>query len=79
MGDRELFELSRGQHGLVTCDQVVRLLSLRQLEHRLEVGLLEPVHRGVYRLAGSPVSWHQRLRAAVLAAEPGAAVAGGSP
>jgi len=42
------------------------------IDHRVGRRLLLPVHAGVYRLAGSPVTWHQRIMAATLAAGPGA-------
>lgn len=41
---------------------------------RLRHGVWVPVHPGVYRVAGAPVTWGQRLHAACLAAGPGAAV-----
>jgi len=39
---------------------------------RLESGRWETLHPAVYRLAGTPASWHQGLMAACLAAGPGA-------
>lgn len=44
-----------------------------QLQRWLTQGRLERMQRGVYRLAGAPVTWEQRLLAAVLGAGPGAA------
>jgi very-short-patch-repair endonuclease len=42
------------------------------VRHRVEVGRWEHVARGVYRVAGAPRTWRQRLIAAVFAAGPGA-------
>jgi len=46
--------------------------SLRQVQHRRETGCWEQMHDGVYRVAGVPPSWEQRVLAACLAAGPGA-------
>ncbi len=55
--------------------------SLRQVQHRRETGRWEQMHyTGVYRVAGSPASWEQRLLAGCLAAGTGAVASlGGSP
>jgi very-short-patch-repair endonuclease len=37
------------------------------LAHAVAIGRLEPVRRGVYRVAGAPTTWHQQILAAVLA------------
>jgi predicted transcriptional regulator of viral defense system len=47
------------------------VLSPDQVRHRLRAGRLEPVRRGVYRIAGTPVTWQPSLLAACLAV-PGA-------
>ena len=50
-----------------------RLLELgtrRQIEHRLAHHRLEGVHEAVYRVVGSPPTWHQQLVAACLSAAP---------
>jgi hypothetical protein len=48
--------------------------SVRQVQRRRETGRWEQMHPGVYRVAGSPASWEQRLFAACLAAGRGAVV-----
>jgi len=58
---------------LFTLDQALAAgYSLRQVQHRRESGCWDQVHAGVYRVAGAPSSWDQRLRAACLAAGAGA-------
>ena len=44
-----------------------------QLQRWLEEERLQKVHRGVYRLAGAPMTWEQQMLAAVLGAGPGSA------
>ena len=67
--------LTARQHSLVTRDQVLGAgISEATLQRCLDDGVLEVVHPTVYRPAGAPRSWKQRLLAAVLAAGPGAAV-----
>jgi predicted transcriptional regulator of viral defense system len=68
MSEAALHDLARRQHGLVSRAQAREHLSSAAIRHRLEVGLYESTHAGVYRLAGSPVTWRQELMAAVLAA-----------
>jgi very-short-patch-repair endonuclease len=65
--DRRLLELAGRQHYVVARDQLLEFGSVRQIEYRLETGLLERVYEGVYRIAGSPRTWHQQLLAACLA------------
>jgi hypothetical protein len=65
--DRRLLEIAGGQHSLVARDQLLEFGSERQIEYRLARRRLERVHDGVYRLAGSPPTWHQQLLAACLA------------
>ncbi len=65
--DRRMLELAGHQHSVVTREQLLEFGSRRHVEHRLKKRLLEHVHDGVYRLAGSPKSWHQQLLAATLA------------
>jgi len=65
--DRRLLELAGSQHYVVARDQLLKLGSVRQIEYRLETGLLERVYEGVYRVVGSPCTWHQQLLAACLA------------
>lgn len=57
------------QYGIVTASQLHGLgLTPRQLDGWVLAGRLTPVRRGLYRLAGSPASWHGSVLAAVLAA-----------
>ena len=65
--DRRLLEIAGSQHGLVARDQLSEFGTVRQIEYRLARGRLEQVYEGVYRLAGSPRTWHHRLMAACLA------------
>jgi hypothetical protein len=69
-----MFEDAMRNHGLVTRDGLLGELTRRQIDYRVERGLLVPVHPGVYRVAGAPVTWPQRLQAACLAAGQDAAV-----
>jgi hypothetical protein len=65
--DRRLLELAGRQHYVVAREQLREFGTRRQIEHRLARGRLERVHDGVYRVVGSPNTWHQRLLAACLA------------
>ena len=72
MGEAELFELSRRQHGVVTTTQAEAVLSRGQVRARLRQGRLLPVRIGVIAVAGVPATWEQQLMAAVLAGGDGA-------
>ena len=72
MEGMELSAVAAQQEGLVTRAQARDHLTRKQLESRLATGRLEQVRWGVYRFAGAPVTRWQELRAAVLAAGPGA-------
>lgn len=62
------------QHGVVTRRQLVNAgLSSDTIDHRVAVGKLRVVHRGVYLTLPFPLS-HTREMAAVLASGPGAAL-----
>lgn len=66
--------LAAGQHGVVTCRQLVKAgLTGSAVQRRLRSGRLRPVHRGVYQV-GPIESPRARPMAAVLAAGPGALV-----
>lgn len=66
-------QLAERQHGLITRAQAIEAgLSPAAIRHRLESGRWHLVRGGVYRLPGSPRTWHQRLLAVVLAAGSGA-------
>ena len=67
--DVALDRLAARQYSLAHRTQALDLgMTPRQLHARLEAGILVPVHRGVYRLAGAPTSPEQALLAASLAA-----------
>jgi hypothetical protein len=70
----ELDVLGRRQWGLVTRTQVLEVMSDGQLRRLQDDTQLVPVHRGVYRLAGAPISWRQRAMAACLAYGPPCAI-----
>lgn len=68
MDDRAAMELAGSQHGLITFDQAAATgLTRNQIQHRLNAGMLQPLHEGVYRYAAVPPTWEQRLLAACLA------------
>ena len=71
--DRAIGALAERQHGLVSRPQLLELgLGRRAIEHRLELGRLEPVHRGVYTIGHRLLARDGRWMAAVLACGPGA-------
>lgn len=72
MREHSFFELASRQHGLVERSQIG--LADVEIARLVRARLLVRVHPGVYRVAGAPVTRHQRLLAAVLAAGPGSAV-----
>jgi hypothetical protein len=61
-------DVARRQHGLVTRAQVLAVASDHQLKRSLRNRSLEPVRRGVYRLAGVPETWPQHVLAVCLTA-----------
>ena len=72
MSDAVISPISRRQHGLVTHAQALDVLSSNEVKERLRTRRLEPIRRGVYRVAGAPESWRQHLLAACLSAGDGA-------
>src|SRR5215203_7252223 len=69
--DRAIGALAERQYGLVSRAQLLELgLGRRAIEHRLELGRLEPVHRGVYTIGHRLLSRDGRWMAAVLACGP---------
>jgi very-short-patch-repair endonuclease/predicted transcriptional regulator of viral defense system len=65
--------LAKGQHGVVARCQLVALgFSLNVIEHRVSIGLLHTIHRGVYALGRPDLPPKGRWMAAVLACGPGA-------
>ncbi len=72
MSDAEIAPITRRQLGLLTHVQALDVLSRHELKERLRSRRLEPLRRGVYRVAGAPESWEQHLLAACFAAGEGA-------
>jgi very-short-patch-repair endonuclease len=68
----ETKRLARRQHGLVTRAQVLKTCTERQLRTLVDHGELEFVAQSLYRVGGAPVTWRQKVLAAVLSVGPGA-------
>ena len=66
--------LAAGHNGVLSIRQA-RDASIADhlIEHQLRTGVLEPVHRGVYRHVAAPPSWHASIAAALAASGDGAA------
>ena len=72
--DARCAALARDQHGLITRQQALACgLSVEQIRRRVQKGLWIREHDCVYRLAGTPASWRQRLLAACFAGGRGSA------
>ncbi len=72
--DPTLASIAGSQFALFTLAQALGSgYTLRQVQQRRETGLWIQVHAGVYRVAGAPEGWEQRVLAACLAAGTGAA------
>jgi Transcriptional regulator, AbiEi antitoxin len=70
---RDAWRLARRQHGVVARSQLLALgMSAKAIRHRLRVGRLHEMHRGVYAVGRPGVGPLGRLMAAVLACGPGA-------
>ena len=67
MSDSRLAPYARTQLGLVTRTQALTKLSPHTLDDWVRARRLEPVRRGVYRVAGTPASWRQSILAVCLA------------
>jgi len=68
-GFEAIVGMARAQHGLILRGQLLASgLSPATIQRWMDCGRLEAVHRGVHRLAGAPLTWDQRLWAAVMAA-----------
>lgn len=68
------FRRAAAQHGLVTWQQLIDAgVASSTIAGWVKAGRLIQVQPRVYRVAGAPVTWHQQVLAAVLAAGPGAA------
>jgi very-short-patch-repair endonuclease len=73
--EREVARLAEKQHGVVGRRQLVDIgLSERAVDHRVAMGRLHPVARGVYAVGHKGISQLGRLMAAVLASGPGAVI-----
>jgi hypothetical protein len=69
MDEHQAMELAAGQRGVITFEQAVALGWTRhQVQRRLDSGVLQPLHEGIYRFAAVPPTWDQRLLGACLAA-----------
>jgi very-short-patch-repair endonuclease len=69
--DRMIWALAERQHGVISRSQLLELgLNRGAITHRIELGRLRAVHRGVYRIG--LLSSDGRRMAAVLACGPGA-------
>ena len=65
--------VAAGQHGLITMAQLLDLgLTRKMVEGRIRLGLLHPVHRGVYAVGTPPRTREAHWLAAMLACGPGA-------
>ena len=70
---RELWGLARSQHWVVARAQLLELgFSRMWIEHRIAIGRLHPLHRGVYAVGRPHVTLYGQWMAAVLACGPGA-------
>jgi len=76
--DEAVFALAHGRHGLVTSRELAQAgLTPKAVRHRVRIGWLTRLHRGVY-LVGPLESPLSRPMAAVLATGPGAALSHGA-
>lgn len=77
--DRALALVAARQHGLFSREQARAAgFTDARVHRRLRDGAWIRVSRGVYRIAGAPVTWQQRALAACLIAGPAAAVSHGA-
>jgi very-short-patch-repair endonuclease len=78
MGDtihqsRSAWSLAKRQHGVIARRQLLDLgFSPKAIKHRVSVGRLHPIQRGVYAVGRPAISPHARWMAAVLACGDGA-------
>jgi hypothetical protein len=73
--DRLIAAIAYKQHGNITRQQLLELgLSSSGIAHRIRIGMLYPVFRGVYAVGCPPQTPLQRAAAAVLASGPHAAL-----
>jgi predicted transcriptional regulator of viral defense system len=70
---RVVVELAADQDGVVEHDQLLALeVGEEWIKHKLRIGWLTIVFRGVYAVGHKRITWRGRLRAAVLSCGPGA-------
>ncbi len=62
--DAHLGAIAAGHHGLIARRDALRVLSKAAVARRVRSGVWHRVHEGVYRPAGAPETWEQRLLAA---------------
>lgn len=67
--NRVFDEQVRSQHGLITTEQAIRILGPSRKARWVGERRLIAVQPGVFRVVGSPETWHQSLLAASLAAQ----------
>ena len=77
--DQRCARIAAEQFGVITRGQALDCgLTPGQLRYRVTTGKLNQILPGVYRVAGAPDSWHQRVSAAQKWAGPASAVSGRS-
>jgi hypothetical protein len=77
--DIEAARIAARQHGVVAVEQLYAVgLDKSAVSRRLKRGRLHRIHRGVYAVGHSGLSWHGRWMAAVLACGEGAVLSHGS-
>jgi len=65
--ERTIGRLGAPQHGIVSHTQLVGAgFTRHEIQYLLDSGRVEPVHRGVYRTAGSPRTWDQLMLAGAI-------------
>ena len=62
-------EITRNQHGLITTEQAMTALGPSRKSRWVTEGRLISVQPSVFRMAGSPETWHQSVLAAALAVD----------
>jgi hypothetical protein len=65
-----LTDVAGRQHGLITRAEASSLLTRHQFESKVRLGQLLIAAHGVWRIAGAPQTWRQRVMAACLAVGP---------
>jgi predicted transcriptional regulator of viral defense system len=71
--ERAVVRIGRRQDNVVTLEQLLEAgLGRGAIEHRVEMGMMQRLHRGVYLLGAAPPTRMARVRAAVMACGEGA-------